>query len=148
MSNNALLLSIRVRFSKLIFAGAKTVELRRLHPRINPGDLVFMYVPSPVKAVEGAFEVKKVLSRSTESIWRQFGSKTGLSKREFDTYYQGKETACAIVIGRVWRFGKPVHLETLKESRKGFRPPQSHHYICEVDFSRSVGFRKSKKLAA
>jgi len=148
MSNNALLLSIRTRFAKLIFDGTKLVELRRLHPKIGPGDLVFIYVPSPVKALQGAFEVKEVVSGSPESIWSRFGPKTGLSKAEFDAYYQGKKLACAILIKRSWEFKNPVRLEKLRKDRKGFSPPQSHHYICPVAFSRSVGFRRPKQLAA
>src|SRR5207249_6384268 len=100
MANNALLLSIRLGFAELIFAGTKVVELRRLHPKIGRGDLVFIYVPSPVKAVQGAFEVKEVLSGSPQSIWRRFGAQAGVSRSEFDAYYQGKRTSCAILIRR------------------------------------------------
>lgn len=148
MANNALLLSIRVRFAQLIFAGTKVVELRRVRPRIGRGDLVFIYVPSPVKAVQGAFEVKDVQSGPTESIWRRFGAQTGISKSEFDAYYRGKETACAIIIGRYWKLRKPVQLEKLKKDTKGFRPPQSYHYKCRDAFSRSIGFQLPRTLAA
>jgi len=148
MANNAILLSIRVRFAKLIFAGSKVVELRRLHPKIAQGDLVFVYVPAPVKAVQGAFEVKQVVSGSLKSIWRRFGSKTGLTKKEFNAYFNGKRVACAIIIGRCWKLDKPARLEMLRKDTKGFRPPQSYHYKCADAFSRSVGFRPPKNLAA
>ena len=110
--------------------------------------MVFIYVPSPVKAVQGAFEVKEVLSGSPGSIWRRFGAQTGISKKEFHAYYKGKEKACAILISRCWKFRRPVRLEKLKKNTKGFRPPQSYHYKCPVTFSRSVGFSLPKKLAA
>jgi predicted transcriptional regulator len=145
MAKNALVLSVRVRFAKLIFSGSKIVELRRLRPRVRRGDLVFVYVPSPIKALQGVFEVNDVLSASTRSVWRRFGAQTGLSKKEFDAYFQGKQTACAILIGRFWKFKNPVHLEKLKKDRNGFHPPQSHHYICPEAFSRSVGFRQMKQ---
>src|SRR5258706_5288481 len=121
MAKNARLLSIRLRFAKLIFAETKLVELRRLHPKVGPGDLVFMYVPSPVKAVQGAFEVKKVLSASPESIWHRYGSQTGLSKKEFHAYFKGKKTACAILISRCWKFPQPLRLEQLRQDRKAVR---------------------------
>jgi predicted transcriptional regulator len=148
MANTALLLSIRVQFAKLIFAGTKRVELRRVHPRIGCGDLVFIYVPSPVKAVQGAFEVKDVVSDTTEIIWHRFGPRTGLSKEEFDAYYKGKKTACAIIIGRYWKLDKPVQLEKLKKDSKGFRAPQGYHYKCRVAFSRAIGFQPPKALVA
>jgi predicted transcriptional regulator len=148
MPNNALLLSIRVRFAQLIFAGIKVVELRRVHPRIGRGGLVFVYVPAPVKAVQGAFQVKDVVSGPTESIWRRFGAQTGISKKEFDVYYKGKTIACAIIIERYWKLRKPVQLAKLKKDTKGFRPPQSYHYKCRDAFSRAIGFQPPKALAA
>src|SRR6185503_3263930 len=62
MPNQALLISVRPRFAEMIFAGTKVVELRRLRPRIGTGDLVFVYVSSPVMALAGAFEVGEVVS--------------------------------------------------------------------------------------
>jgi predicted transcriptional regulator len=144
-AKRALLLSIRQRFAKLIFAGTKVVELRRVHPKIGPGDLVFVYVPAPVMAVQGAFEVEQIVADSPGSIWGRFGAQTGLTKAEFDAYYKDKKTACAITIRRCWKLKKPVRLAELKKDSEGFRPPQSYHYKCPDAFSRSIGFRQPKK---
>jgi len=124
----------------MIFAGTKVVELRRLRPRIGKGELVFVYVSSPVMALEGAFEVGEVVSGSPRSIWRRFNGGSGLSKREFDAYYKGKKTAFAILIHRHWRLPTPILLSELRRERSGFHPPQSYHYICSRAFSRIAGF--------
>jgi predicted transcriptional regulator len=124
----------------MIFAGAKVVELRRLRPRIGKGDLVFVYVSSPVMALEGAFEVGEVVACAPRSIWRRFNGGSGLSKREFDAYFKGKKTAYAILIKKVWRLPVPVRLAKLRMERNGFHPPQSYHYICKRAFSRIAGF--------
>jgi predicted transcriptional regulator len=124
----------------MIFAGTKTVELRRLRPRIEKGDLVFVYVSSPVMALEGAFEVGGVVSGPPSSLWRRFNGGSGLSKREFNAYYQGKKTAYAILIRRHWLLAAPVRLAKLRRERNGFHPPQSYHYICKRSFSRIAAF--------
>ena len=139
MANDALLISICPRFADMIFAGTKTVELRRQRPRVGKGDLVFVYVSSPVKALEGAFEVADVVSGSPNCIWRQLGSQTGLSRQEFDTYYGPRQIAFAIRIIRCWRLPSPVRLATLRKQRLGFHPPQGYHYFPEREFARSVG---------
>ena len=139
MANNALLISIRPRFAEMIFAGTKTVELRRMRPRIGKDDMVFVYVSSPVKALEGAFEIAEVVSGSPKSIWRRLGSNTGLSKQEFDNYFDGKNVAFAIRIRRYWRLPSPVRLASLKRQRNGFHPPQGYHYISERDFCGRFG---------
>jgi predicted transcriptional regulator len=140
MPNQALLISVRPRFAEMIFAGSKVVELRRLRPRICRGDMVFVYVSSPVMALQGAFEVGEVVAGTPRSIWRKFNGGTGLLKCEFDLYYSGKKTAYAILIKRVWRLPAPVRLAKLRKEQNGFHPPQSYHYICKRAFSRIAGF--------
>lgn len=139
MPKHALLISVRPRFAALIFAGTKIVELRRLRPRIGKGDLVFVYVSSPVMALEGAFEVGEVVAATPSSIWRRYNGGSGLSKREFDAYFKGKKTAYAILINRFWRLPVPVRLAKLRKERNGFHPPQSYHYICKQAFTRIAG---------
>lgn len=139
MPKQALLISVRPRFAEMIFAGTKIVELRRLRPRIGQGDLVFVYVSSPVMALEGAFEVGEVVAGSPNSIWRKFSGGSGLLKREFDLYYKGKKTAYAIVIKKVWRLPVPVRLARLRKEKDGFHAPQSYHYVCKQSFTRIAG---------
>jgi len=147
MAKQALLPSIRAQFAEKIFSGTKRVELRRRRPKIGPGDLVFVYVPSPAKAVQGAFEVKEVISGSPATIWQRFAEVAGITKIEFDAYFQERECGCAIVIGRIWRLSKPVKLEQLRKERQNFHPPQSFHYKCPNDFSRSIGFQLPTRSA-
>ena len=139
MTKHALLLSIRPRFAQMIFAGTKTVEVRRVRPTINTGDLVLVYVTSPTKELQGVFRVGKTVSGSLGSIWNQFGEKTGLTLAEFDTYFSGKDQAHALIIEEAWTLSKPVRLACLRKEKRGFRPPQSFHYIRGAGFPSSFG---------
>ena len=140
MAKEALLLSIRPRFAELIFTGLKTVELRRMRPRIGKDDVAFVYVSSPVKALAGAFEVEEVVSDSPRSVWRQFGSMTGITKAEFTSYYAGRKIAYAIRIRRYWRLNAPIRLDKLRKDRHGFHPPQGYQYVSPQRFGRPGGF--------
>src|ERR1035437_3506082 len=91
MNNHALLISIRPRFAEMIFAGSKTVELRRVCPRISSGDLALVYVSSPTKELQGAFEVGKVISATPSVLWRKIGKKSGITRAEFFAYFQRSE---------------------------------------------------------
>ena len=128
-SGAALLVSIRPRFVEQIFAGTKTVELRRLRPRVQAGDLVVVYASGTQKALVGAFQIANVLAVSPTSIWRRFGAKTGLTKAEFDSYFTGLDTGFAIEVARTWQLAAPVHLATLRRQRGGFHAPQSYRYL-------------------
>lgn len=127
-TNHALLLSIRPHFVDLIFAGRKTVELRRVKPRVKAGDLVVVYASGATKGMVGAFEVAGVTAAAPSSIWRKFNGGSGLTKRGFDSYFSGASVGYAIRIGKRWKIQEPVPLNTLRKRRAGFRPPQSYHY--------------------
>lgn len=127
-SNHALLLSIRPRFTESIFAGTKTVELRRVKPRLTAGDLVVVYASGDTKGIVGAFEAEGVIAAAPSSIWRKYNGGSGLSKREFEDYFEGVRVGYAIRIGRRWQLPEPITLSTLRRRRAGFRPPQSYHY--------------------
>jgi len=113
----------------MIFSGTKTVELRRVCPKISPGDLALVYVSSPAKELTGAFEVGKIISASPSALWKKLGKKTGISRREFFGYFQGKTKAHALTIRHAWKLAVPICLTTLRRCEGGFRPPQNFHYI-------------------
>jgi predicted transcriptional regulator len=135
MNKHALLISIRPRFAEMIFAGSKMVELRRVCPRISPGDLALVYVSSPAKELQGAFEVGKVISASPSALWRKIGKKAAIGRKEFFAYFHGKAEAHALVVKRTWKLPVPICLTTLRRRKGGFRPPQNFHYLKRNEFS-------------
>jgi predicted transcriptional regulator len=127
-TNHALLLSIRPQFVEAIFAGTKTVELRRVRPRLQNGDLVVIYASGTTKGIVGAFEVAGVTAATPNEIWRMHNGGSGLEREKFDLYFAGTSVGFAIQIGKLWKQSVPVGLGTLRERQIGFRPPQSYHY--------------------
>ncbi|HEX3856275.1 MAG TPA: EVE domain-containing protein [Verrucomicrobiae bacterium] len=139
-TKSALLISIRPKHAEKIFSGIKTVELRRVRPRLKNGDLVLVYVSSPTKALMGAFEVASVTGGSPRQIWKKFNGRSGLTKSEFNDYYEGAKQAFAVVLKKLWKFEKPVKLTQLRRNRIGFRPPQSYHYLTFEEANRIGAF--------
>jgi len=132
-SGTALLLSIRPRFVEQIFLGTKTVELRRIRPRVTANDLVVIYASGNQKALVGAFLVAEVHSKPPKNLWKRFGANTGLTKAEFDNYFKGADIGFAIEVARSWRLSEPVALSTLRSQSSGFHPPQSYRYLDFAD---------------
>jgi predicted transcriptional regulator len=125
----ALLVSIRPRFVKQIFAGTKTIELRRVRPRVEAGALVIMYASGTQKALVGAFQIAGVIAASPPVIWRRFGSRTGLNKAEFESYFTDLDTGFAIEVAHTWQLPEPVHLSALRRQCRGFHAPQGYRYL-------------------
>lgn len=139
MRQNVLLLSIKPEYAKLIFDGKKTVELRRIRTRLRKGDLVLVYVSSPLKSLVGYFEVEdieiKQLPSELNDFWKQVKYKSGVSKKQFFSYYQGALLGVCIFIRNPHKFSKPVHLDIIKQGIKTFRPPQSYKYLDMAEIS-------------
>ncbi len=134
MSNNAILLSIRPQYANKIFEGRKRVELRRICPKyIKKGDLVLIYVSSPVKSLCGAFQVDKVVEKPLPELWKAVKGKAGVSRKEFNQYYQGLSVGTAIFFNNFWKLSCPIELRDLREQRTDFQPPQNFRYATDDD---------------
>jgi predicted transcriptional regulator len=53
MKTDAILISIRPVFVQRLLAGTKTVEFRRIRPKVRVGQVVLIYACSPISAVVG-----------------------------------------------------------------------------------------------
>ncbi|ACB73639.1 ASCH domain-containing protein [Opitutus terrae] len=127
--NKVLLLSIRPEFSEKIFSGKKRVELRRLRPSVEAGDLVLVYTSSPQCELTGAFVVTEVQSATPDELWDKVRRACALSRRQFDDYYRGSKRAYGIRIGRAWRLDRPLKLACMRKRSERFHPPQSYRYL-------------------
>ncbi len=129
MPDNVLLLSIQPEYVKKIFNGEKTVELRRVRPRLSEGDLVLVYASCPEKALVGLFEVEKIIKESPKELWKLVKDNAGITKKKFDIYYEGATVGFGIYLSQTKSFNKPVELERLRQEWADFRPPQGYRYL-------------------
>jgi predicted transcriptional regulator len=133
MSSGILLISVRPEHAEKIFDGSKKVELRRVRPKVTSGDMVFIYVSAPVKALVGAFYVEKVVEASPQMLWGQVKDIAGINRARFDAYYNGAVNAYGIFVQETRQLPKPVDLELLRDIVSSFRPPQSYRYITPTE---------------
>lgn len=136
MSQRVLLLSIRPEFAEKVFNGTKRVELRRTRPRISTGDLVYVYVSSPMKALVGMFEVKTVISGFIPELWHQVQHTCGITYDQFSKYYAGARQGFGITISDSWFLPRPLGLNYLREQWTNFWPPQGYRYLSTEEVQR------------
>lgn len=129
MSKRAVIMSIKPKYADLIFAGTKTIELRRVCPKVGPGDLVLVYVSSPRMALVGGFEVAGIVSDDPNLLCKKWQAHSGVEKETFLHYFQGAATAYGILISRTWQFESATELKALRCRKGGFHPPQSYRYV-------------------
>lgn len=134
MSNNIILLSVRPKYADKIFKHTKTVELRRVRPKhLQKGDLVLIYVSSPIQALAGTFKVERVVEEPLKKLWQQVKKQAGVTRQEFNTYYEGVSTGVGIFFEEVQRFQEPITLQTIRQHLLLFQPPQSFRYASDSE---------------
>ena len=126
--SRVLVLSLKPRFAEAILDGTKTVELRRVMPRITIPTLASLYASGPERSLVGTCVVKEVVQCGLEELWARFGDRTGLSPSEFEEYFAGRAQGVALLLDEVERLSERIALDALRRA-SGFRPPQSFGYV-------------------
>lgn len=127
--NRALILSVRQKYANKIFAGTKTVELRKFPPRITRGDTILVYVTAPVKALCATLRVEKIVTTDLNELWLQVQNEADITKEEYYDYFSDSIAGCGIFFDEVHILSSPVNLDTLKEIWPSFHPPQGFFYL-------------------
>ncbi len=120
MVSRDVLMSIRPVYAEAIFAGTKTVELRRRRPSFPLGTRAIVYSTSPEQRLHGSFKVAGVIEAEPTALWTLVGERVGVERSTFDAYFEGCELACGIEIAEPRR---------ITPSELPIRPPQSYQYL-------------------
>ena len=131
-----LLISVHPKYATSILEGTKTVELRRLRPRMEGLGVVLIYASSPTNALLGAACVTKIQVATPNCLWRSVGKAANVTRVEYDQYFVGAKQAVAIHLSDPAAFSRSVDLSELKGVWPGFHPPQSYRYFSAREVSR------------
>ena len=116
-------------FTRKIFAGTKTVELRRVRPNVTPGEHVLIYSSSPEMALLGSARVEEILCDAPGNLWNRVKDEAGVSRKEYDDYFSGASVAIGFRLGDVQPLVRPIPLHELRRKWPWLRPPQSYRYV-------------------
>lgn len=125
------LMSIKPRYADLIKSGEKTIELRRIAPKVNPGDVLIIYESTPVKQITAFCAIDEMIIAEPEKLWEKANGTTGLSHDSFMRYFEGKSQAAGIKLGNVHLLKKPKPLSAISMN---LRAPQSYRYLGQEEF--------------
>ncbi|MEE3623210.1 hypothetical protein UCD39_04320 [Nitrospirillum sp. BR 11752] len=119
-----ILISVHPRHVDSMVRGVKTVELRRRPLKLAGGCRVWIYSTLPRGSVEALGIVRTVVAAPPPAIWRDYGLESGITKAEFDAYYEGADTAYAIVFSSIENLDLPFALAEIRQHLNSFHPPQ------------------------
>ena len=126
---NVLFLSVKPEFANKIINGDKTIELRKVKPKIKNDDIVIIYSTSPVKAVIAIGRIKGVFFDNPNIIWSKYKKHLGIDKQRYNEYYENKKIAVAIKLKEIKELDEFYELDKIKSENPTFHPPQSFMYF-------------------
>lgn len=122
-----IIISIKPKFCKEIYSGAKALELRKIiGNEFVPGARMYIYESAPAKSITGEAVIHMVSRLSVENIKEQYLSAACIAGTEFDKYYLGKSFGYVIFLRDVKHYSNGIPLAELKGL--GFHAPQSFAY--------------------
>ena len=123
-----MLLSIHPRHVRNIVDGAKTIELRKTRPNVQPGQPVAIYETFPTSAVVATCRVARIEVVDVAHLERSTVSDACVTQREISNYFAGRDTAYLIHLRDVASLDDPVRLTDIRKNQ-AFAPPQTWHFL-------------------
>mgnify|MGYP000960321502 FL=1 len=121
------LLSIKPEFVHKIFQGRKKYEYRK-SIFARHVTKVIVYSTKPEGMIVGEFTIKAVLQYPPKELWERTHDDSGISKKYFDEYFEGRDKGYALQIENPVLYREPVNPFEIFDS---FSAPQSFRYIRE-----------------
>ena len=121
----AVLLSIKPEFAHKIFEGSKKFEFRKQVFKDTSVKKVIVYSSSPEQKVIGEFEIETILDDTPDKSWIQTRLYSGISRKFFKSYFEGRDKAYAIKVASTKRYLKQKSLADFNIHTA----PQSFAYV-------------------
>ncbi|UZD95714.1 hypothetical protein LOY64_01485 [Pseudomonas corrugata] len=122
-----IIISIKPKFCKEIYSGAKTLELRKsIGIEFVPNARLYIYESAPTKSLTGEAVIDRVSRLSVGDIKKTYLSAACIDAEEFDNYYFGKSFGYVIFLRDVKHYSNKLLLKEMM--RIGFHAPQSFAY--------------------
>ena len=116
---------IKPKYAQKIISGEKKFEYRRVKPQRDVKHIV-IYSSSPEKLILGLASVSEIITGTSTEVWNMTHEQGGISLAEYESYFQGANSACAIAIDIVYKLELPINPKLIFED---FTIPQSFKYL-------------------
>ena len=138
-----LLLSIHPQHVERIFAGTKTVELRKRKPNVALNTEIVIYATMPEGKIVGTATISKIDVYSPQYLWKINGKDCGVKKSQFDTYFSNSDRAVGIHLKHAKPLKFPLTLKGLRDIWPDFHPPQQFRYLDKTQVRTLLGKKYS-----
>jgi len=129
----AIIISIKPEWIKLIFAGKKSVELRRsFTQKVEAGTKAVIYSSAPTSAIVGVATIEKIDFSSPKQLWDRYSQSSMATQDQFFNYFKGKDIGVALSLQNV-KSTPSTPLDILRKKHK-FYPPVSWRFLKDTEY--------------
>lgn len=121
----AILITIKSDYASMIYAGMKTIELRKRTPKVPIGTPCLIYEPLPIGRVTGYFTYAGSFNFDTLCINQSFLRNARISYSKICAYYESQLIGVAWIIKRPTPFPDAMSLADFNVSQA----PRSYKFI-------------------
>jgi predicted transcriptional regulator len=129
---DVVVLAIKPYYSHAIMSGEKKVEFRRNGTPINIKHII-VYSTSPDQQIIGHCEVIECVSASPHTLWRKYGARGSIKRKDFFIYYEGVNKGKCYILKNPQKFARPILLRNCWSFSKA---PQSFTYLLKNEWHR------------
>ena len=140
-----ILMSIKPPYVDMLISGCKTVEIRKRAVRAPAGARIWIYATSPRRQVVASARLEAVAVEAPDEIWRSFGDRAGIDRREFDAYVGEAEVVAALCLTEITELDAPL---CPRGEAPAFRPPQSYAFLRDTGLLAALEARSGKERPA
>lgn len=125
MSRTLAMIALHPTYWDMYKDGSKIWELRKASHAPKAIDGLVIYATAPISQVVGDVELVSVHTGYVDAIWDMVKDGCGITRRQYDRYYQGHHMATAYRLSNVWEYDKPIHI---------ISPPQGCRYLYHGEY--------------
>ena len=140
-----ILMSIKPPYVDMLVSGCKTVEIRKRAVRAPAGARIWIYATNPRRQVVASARLEAVAVEAPDEIWRSFGDRAGIDRREFDAYVGGARLVSALTLTEIIELDAPL---CPRGETPAFRPPQSYAFLRNTELLAALRARCGKERPA
>lgn len=105
-----ILISIKPQYVEKILKGTKKYEFRTKVAKQDINSLI-IYSTYPTKKVVGEAQIIEIIEMTPDALWEKTKEYAGISKKDFDIYFKGREKAYAYKLGEIKEYNNPRELQ-------------------------------------
>ena len=131
MEHRRAIFAVKPHLAEALVRGDKQIEFRRSRPRLEEGDVIYVYATSPVQAIVGRFTCGGVIEGRPTQLWRDYRHASQVTRSFFLGYFNGNDRGFAIPVKDPERLDPPLALDQIQQLIPGFYPPRSYRFLAD-----------------